>query len=101
MKRAAMEALELYRSLAVFRDLTRAELSSAAALCVSKTYRHGELILEEGVRASGLFIVKSGGARVLKGVRGEHEEQLAALREGDHFGEMSLVTDEATTATVR
>ena len=96
-----MDALQPLRALAVFGELTQGELSSVAALCVSTTYRDGELIVEEGVRAPGLYVVTRGAARVLKGVRGEHEEKLATLRDGEHFGEMSLVTGELTTATVR
>lgn len=93
--------LDALRAIPLFRDLSDDELHDAAALCRVEEYRDGETILEEGVRATGLWVIQRGGARVLKGIQGRRNQPLAELHEGDHFGEMSLVTDDATTATVQ
>ena len=58
-------------------------------------------IVCEGEPGKGLFLILSGEVDVLAGAAGPSPVQLAHLRSGDMFGEMSLVTDQPTTATVR
>ncbi|MBI4511211.1 MAG: cyclic nucleotide-binding domain-containing protein [Deltaproteobacteria bacterium] len=96
-----MEHLTAFRGMELFRDLTDDEIALAASLCLEETFKDGETILEEGVRATGLYFIVTGSARVLMSVRGESRHALAELHAGDHFGEMSLVTDDATAAAVR
>ncbi len=57
----------------------------------------GAVLIEEGKRASGLFVLLSGEAEVYRG-QGEH---LATLHPGDVFGEMSLLTQQPAVGTVR
>jgi CRP-like cAMP-binding protein len=57
----------------------------------------GAVLIEEGKRASGLFVLLSGEAEVSRG----QGESLATLRPGDVFGEMSLLTNEPAVGTVR
>jgi CRP-like cAMP-binding protein len=58
----------------------------------------GESLMEEGVLSNGLFVVMSGELSVLK-TRERERFQLTTLREGDLFGEISLLTRSAATAT--
>lgn len=58
------------------------------------------VIIREGEPGQGLFIVLSGEVEVTKHHDGG-EVTLARLRTGEVFGEMSLVKNQATTATVR
>lgn len=59
----------------------------------------GERVLEEGRAADALYVVVSGAFEVVKaGAAGP--AKLAELREGDLFGEISLLTKGAATATV-
>lgn len=55
----------------------------------------GAAIVREGERSDGLYVVLSGAVSVAKAGR-----SLALLREGDIFGEMSLLTKTPATATV-
>jgi CRP-like cAMP-binding protein len=58
-------------------------------------------VIAEGEPGKGLFLVLSGEVDVIRGAAGPTPMKLARLKAGDMFGEMSLVTDQPTTATVR
>jgi cAMP-dependent protein kinase regulator len=57
----------------------------------------GAVLIEEGKRAPGLFVLLSGEAEVVRG----KTEKLATLGAGDVFGEMSLVTGRPAVGTVQ
>jgi small-conductance mechanosensitive channel/CRP-like cAMP-binding protein len=84
-------------SVALFSTLTEAERADLFAIGRSVLYAAGEAIVRQGQAGRSLFIVLSGDASVtLDGTQGE----VARLRTGDVFGEMSLLTGEARSATV-
>jgi CRP-like cAMP-binding protein len=58
-------------------------------------------IIREGERGQGLFLILAGEVDVLSQSTSPSPIKLAHLRSGDMFGEMSLVTDQPTSATVR
>ena len=60
----------------------------------------GTVVIREGDAGQGLFVVLSGEVEVSKRQAGGGELSLARLRAGDVFGEMSLISNQPTTATV-
>ncbi|MBI3831697.1 MAG: DUF4388 domain-containing protein [Planctomycetes bacterium] len=65
-------------------------------------YKNGQLILDEGVRGDALYIVGDGKVEVVKrSPKDGSETILAVLSDGECFGEMSLLTGEATSAAIR
>lgn len=60
----------------------------------------GGVLIAQGGRASGLFVLLSGHAEVVVAKDGA-EQRLATLRPGDIFGEMSLLGGTDAIATVR
>jgi CRP-like cAMP-binding protein len=60
----------------------------------------GTVIIREGDAGQGLFVVLSGEVEVSKRQAGGGDLALARLRAGDVFGEMSLLSNQATIATV-
>ena len=63
------------------------------------TFRRGDTVIEEGQEGAGLFLLLGGSASVAK-VTGNERIHLATLRGADVCGEMSVVTDTPTQATV-
>jgi len=61
----------------------------------------GTVIIREGDAGQGLFVVLAGEVEVTKRQPSGSELGLARLRAGDVFGEMSLLNNQPTTATVR
>ncbi|MEM9192823.1 MAG: cyclic nucleotide-binding domain-containing protein [Myxococcota bacterium] len=59
----------------------------------------GTVVIREGAEGQGLYVVLNGELDVSK-VDGEEKVLLATLKPGDVFGEISLIHDEPTTATV-
>jgi CRP/FNR family transcriptional regulator, cyclic AMP receptor protein len=75
-----------------------AELISA---CATKKYEQGQIILMQGVVGAHLFIVGEGAVEVARWGPGGDETILVTLGVGECFGEMSILTGEATSAEVR
>ena len=65
----------------------------------SRSFAPDEIILEEGKKGSGLYLLLHGHVQVTKRVESE-VKTLAELSSGDVFGEMSLLTGEPTSATI-
>jgi small-conductance mechanosensitive channel/CRP-like cAMP-binding protein len=86
---------------AIFASLTgeqRAELLAAAR---PRLYGAGEVIVREGDTGNSMFVIADGEAGVtVESGAGGTAGAVARLREGDFFGEMSLLTGEPRTATV-
>lgn len=90
---AALASVDLFRGLPEdIRDTLANELAYTP-------FGAGEAITREGDTDDGLYIIVSGEAAVRIG-RGTQEREVARLAAGQFFGEMSLMTGEARTATV-
>jgi small-conductance mechanosensitive channel/CRP-like cAMP-binding protein len=83
--------------VALFSALSVEERAALLAIARPVQYAAGEAIVRQGQAGTSLFVLVRGEASVtLTGTQGE----VARLRSGDVFGEMSLLTGEARTATV-
>ncbi len=83
------------RRIELFAQLDADDLERLARRSETRLYAPGERIVVQGQPGDELFIVVDGDVRVLAG-----GDEVARLREGDFFGEMSLLTGEERTATV-
>jgi small-conductance mechanosensitive channel/CRP-like cAMP-binding protein len=98
-------AEELSRRLAalasvdLFRGLPEATRRGLACDLVYTPFARGEAITREGAHDDGLFMLVSGEAIVRLG-SGPEARDVARLVAGQFFGEMSLMTGEARTASV-
>lgn len=84
-------------AVALFSTLTEAERTEMLSIARPVLYSTGEAIVRQGQAGRSLFVVLRGEASVtLAGTQGE----VARLKTGDVFGEMSLLTGAQRNATV-
>jgi len=86
---------------ALFARLPEDQRLSLVDGSIERQYAPGETIVREGDRSSSMFLIESGRVAVsIQGAMGENRD-LTALDAGAAFGEISLLTGEPRTATVR
>jgi len=86
----------LLELVAIFAPLSIAERAAIAAKLQAHSHEQGDRLLERGAVLQSLFIVASG---VLSFTRDdpEGESELIRLGPGDHYGEIGLLTGDAST----
>lgn len=85
----------------LFRPFSPDERRAIMELFKSRSFKKGEVLVEEGKKGTGLFLLLYGTLEVVKGRDGAVPKVLAELVSGDLFGEMSLLAGTPTMATVR
>lgn len=96
-----MTLAEVLAAVPLFAGLDAKAVDSLAAFTFQKTFEPGELIVEEGRTANGMFIILSGGAEVVKGLKTSQPRVVAKLGAGEPIGEMALLGEWPRTASVR
>ncbi len=84
----------------LFMGLSQWELKAISQLMRLVEYKRDETVYEEGVEAEAFYVVVSGRFEASHST-GAKRRVLAYLRRGDYFGEMSLLTNEPHSATIR
>ncbi len=84
----------------LFSGLSHWELRSISQLMRLVEYRKDELVYREGGEAESFHVIVSGRFDAYVS-SGDKRKVLAYLRRGDYFGEMSLLTDQPHSATIR
>lgn len=94
------KASERLASIDFLAALAESERRALAERLTLETYAAGETVVRQGEPGDSLFLVWSGDAAVrISDASGESRE-VARLRPGESFGEMSLLTGAARGATV-
>lgn len=79
----------------LFKPFTKGDRRELVAKFKAREVKRGEVLIAEGQASDGLYVVLAGEVEVL--VRGK---RVATLKEGEVFGEMSLLTRKPGSATV-
>jgi CRP/FNR family transcriptional regulator, cyclic AMP receptor protein len=94
-RNAAVSVADTLGQLALFADLTPAQLEAVAHTHEEDVFAAGERVLRKGLSGGNFYVILEGEAAVeLDG------EQLARLGRGEFFGEISALTGEPPTTDV-
>jgi len=94
------EARAILRNDRLFQCLPDGHLENLLKNSKLDHFGRGEAVIEEGAEGESLFILLRGAAHVTVVKQGTNV-RVGGLRPGDCFGEMSLLTGERRSATVR
>jgi len=94
------EAMSILRGERLFECLSEDQLNQMVNQARLKLFGRGEPVIEEGAAGDSMFVMLRGAANVFVSKNGSRI-RVATLGEGDCFGEMSLLTGEKRSATVR
>jgi anion transporter len=84
-----------------FAGLPRGELARVAGRLEPRHYSPGQTVFQQGDDGDGLYLVQSGAVEVSLHKDGGQPQTLAVLGPHECFGEMSLLTGQKRSATVR
>ena len=94
------EIIDTLRGVPLFSGLGRDQLASLSAVVRQRLYAGGAIILTEGEPGEALFSLKKGSAKVTRADAHGREVILAFVREGEFFGELSILDGLARSANV-
>jgi CRP-like cAMP-binding protein len=93
-------ALRMVDAVPLFARLTDEEKEALAPTMTRRTYRKGEMLVEQGAKLSSLIIVRTG-VLIVSRREGSAEIELSRLSPGDYFGEGGMFTDSGEPGTIR
>ena len=94
------EARTILRDEPLFECLSDAQIENLVKDARLNHFGRGERVIQEGAEGDSMFLLLRGAAQVSVSKNGS-SIPVATLNAGDCFGEMSLLTGERRTATVR
>lgn len=92
---ADVDLIESVSRLALFADFGREQLSAVLPRLQEVSYREGEWVVRRGDTEVGLHVLVDGEVGVVL-----HDEELAVLKKGSFFGEISALLGEPAVADV-
>lgn len=95
-----LSALDLAK-VELFREMNEGERSTLAEHLSFAPFMKGELMTRQGAEAHWLYILTKGSAEVIVSTDAGVHKSVAMLHAGDFFGEMSLLTGEPRSASLK
>lgn len=94
MSLSRQEKITWLQKVPLLRSCTAEVVEQMADATGELEFAAGQAIVQQGQVGNGLYIVVSGGVRIVAG-----KEQLALLGPGDFFGELSVIDQQPRNAT--
>jgi CRP/FNR family cyclic AMP-dependent transcriptional regulator len=82
--------IEVLRKVAIFADLSEAELQFLAERAVPRDFEIGEIVFSEGEPCAGLFVVETGALRIFKSSPSGREQVLSIEGPGASVAELPV-----------
>lgn len=95
------EIQDVLKETKLFEPLSDEDIENLVSYCEIKSFKIGELIVEQDDLSSTLYIINTGIVSVIRNDESGQEIKVSQLSKGDLFGEMSLLTGEPRSASVR
>ena len=89
------------KNIDIFSPLTDEDFAKLALRVRFETFSSDEVIIQEAASGKSMYVILRGECNVTIKQGGYAEHTVATLKENQFFGEMSLLTGEPRTATVR
>jgi CRP/FNR family transcriptional regulator, cyclic AMP receptor protein len=83
------------QQIPLFSNLSERRLRKLAGTAIEDAYEPGDVILSEGGRTDTLFVILEGSAKVVR-----KERTIAHRREGEYFGEISMIDGRRVASVV-
>ncbi len=98
--RSASGRAEAFSRAALFDGVSHGTLENLAGKAVLDRFGEGDTLIRQGDADSDMFLLVEGAVQVAVEKNGA-DVVVARMKAGDYFGEMSLLTGEPRTATIR
>eukprot|EP00941_MAST-03F_sp_MAST-3F-sp1_P005221 g5221.t1 len=97
----AAQLLSMLKDVKLFENMKPSEIQRMIAVFETMNFVHNEVIVKQNLRDNrGFLIIIKGKVRVMRdNGTGDGEEELVILKEGQHFGEQSLINDAPRNAS--
>jgi CRP/FNR family cyclic AMP-dependent transcriptional regulator len=92
----AVEKASWLARVPLFAGISGESMARLAEVAGEQQFPAGSYIVRQGQIGTGLYIIMSGSAHVIRG-----SEELAVLGEGDFFGELAVVDQQPRMASVQ
>ncbi|MGE3724567.1 MAG: SLC26A/SulP transporter family protein [Candidatus Sericytochromatia bacterium] len=86
------------REIEIFKGRKETTLADLEACIQSQTFLKGEKIFSRGEMGDELFMIRRGVVRIELPIEGEQTHHIATFGQGDFFGEMSFLDQQARSA---
>jgi len=93
--------LTFLEQLEWLEGMSKENLTELSNQCKTAIYTQDDLIVRQGEEGDSMFIIYTGGIKVLVKSEGRKEIEVARKSEGAFFGEMSLLTGQPRTASIK
>jgi len=100
-KRSEQQATRLLKQVPVFAPIPEKDLKTLSLSLQAKTYASGEYLVKQGQDGDSFYIIDKGSVEVLVTDQDGRQTKVAELGAGKFFGEMSLLTGEKRSASIR
>ena len=94
-----MVDIEQVMDIKLFKDFSVTEIERILGIANFQSFKIGETIIRENVVGKELYVIIEGEVRISKLVSAGESVNFAILRRGNFFGELSLLTQKAHSAT--